>query len=166
MCQIVLHTYTLKCTHTHTHSLSYLNPLNAKLNLICHLLALLGAHHILHISRIRVKCLQPAIFHILQQSAHLSQPYSMSCTMHKHQIHQLLQCIGWNSQAPSCNWNTQKTYIYTSSTQFAKHQHISEGGSALHGPHILRSIIFVLHLMTDACVLVTKTRQCKNEEAQ
>jgi len=32
-----------------------LNPLNAKLNPICHLLALLGAHPILHVSRIRVK---------------------------------------------------------------------------------------------------------------
>jgi len=32
-----------------------LNSLNAELNPICHLLALLGAHHILHISRIRVK---------------------------------------------------------------------------------------------------------------
>jgi len=31
------------------------NPLNAKLNPICHLLALLGAHHIFHVSRIRVK---------------------------------------------------------------------------------------------------------------
>ena len=31
-----------------------INPLNAELNLICHLLALLGAHPILHISRIRV----------------------------------------------------------------------------------------------------------------
>ena len=31
------------------------NPLNAELNLICHLLALLGAHHILHVSKIRVK---------------------------------------------------------------------------------------------------------------
>ena len=30
------------------------NPLNAKLNPICHLLALLGAHDILHVSRIRV----------------------------------------------------------------------------------------------------------------
>jgi len=30
------------------------NPLNTKLNPICHLLALFGAHHILHISRIRV----------------------------------------------------------------------------------------------------------------
>jgi hypothetical protein len=32
-----------------------LNPLNAELNPFCHLLALLGAHHILHVSRIRVK---------------------------------------------------------------------------------------------------------------
>jgi len=32
-----------------------LNPLNAALNPTCHLLALLGAHHILHVSRIRVK---------------------------------------------------------------------------------------------------------------
>jgi len=31
------------------------NPFNAELNSICHLLALLGAHHILHVSRIRVK---------------------------------------------------------------------------------------------------------------
>jgi hypothetical protein len=33
----------------------FFNPLNAELNPICHLLTLLGAHHILHISRIRVK---------------------------------------------------------------------------------------------------------------
>jgi hypothetical protein len=32
-----------------------LNLLNTELNSICHLLALLGAHHILHVSRIRVK---------------------------------------------------------------------------------------------------------------
>jgi hypothetical protein len=32
----------------------FLNPLNAELNPICHLLALLGAHHILHVGRIRV----------------------------------------------------------------------------------------------------------------
>jgi hypothetical protein len=32
-----------------------LNPLNAKLNPICHLLALLGAHPILYVSKIRVK---------------------------------------------------------------------------------------------------------------
>jgi hypothetical protein len=33
----------------------HFNPLNAKLNPICHLLALLGAHHIFHVSRVRVK---------------------------------------------------------------------------------------------------------------
>jgi len=33
-------------------------PLNAELHPICHLLALLGAHHILHVSRIRAaKCM-------------------------------------------------------------------------------------------------------------
>jgi hypothetical protein len=31
-----------------------INPLNAKLNPICHLLALLGAHLIFHVSRVRV----------------------------------------------------------------------------------------------------------------
>ena len=35
----------------------YLNTLNAELNPICYLLALLGAHHFLHVSRIRVKSL-------------------------------------------------------------------------------------------------------------
>jgi hypothetical protein len=34
----------------------FINPLNGELNPICHLLALLGAHHILHISRIRINC--------------------------------------------------------------------------------------------------------------
>ena len=32
-----------------------LKPLNAELNPICHLLELLGTHHILHVFRIRVK---------------------------------------------------------------------------------------------------------------
>ena len=36
------------------HNTQYINPLNAELNPICHLLALLGAHHILHVSRVRV----------------------------------------------------------------------------------------------------------------
>ena len=31
------------------------NPLNAELNPICHLLVLVGAHHILHVSGVRVK---------------------------------------------------------------------------------------------------------------
>jgi len=35
----------------------YFNPLNPELNPICYLLALLGAHHFLHVSRIRIKSL-------------------------------------------------------------------------------------------------------------
>ena len=35
--------------------LKHFNPLNAELNPICHLLALLGAHHILHVSTLWVK---------------------------------------------------------------------------------------------------------------
>jgi len=38
--------------------LADINPLNAELNPICHLLALLGAHHFLDASRIKVKTKQ------------------------------------------------------------------------------------------------------------
>jgi hypothetical protein len=44
--------------HVSTHKSHYqavFNPLNAELNPICHLLALLGAHLIFHVSSIRVK---------------------------------------------------------------------------------------------------------------
>ena len=34
--------------------ITLINPLNTKLNPICHLLALLGTHHILHVSSMRV----------------------------------------------------------------------------------------------------------------
>jgi len=33
----------------------HINPIHAELNPTCHFLALLGAHHILHVSRTRVK---------------------------------------------------------------------------------------------------------------
>ena len=39
----------------HSTLCALLNPFNAKLNPICHLLALLGAHHIFHVSGLRVK---------------------------------------------------------------------------------------------------------------
>ena len=59
------HTHTHTHIHTHTHTLQnnikptrvQINPLNPELNPICYLLALLGAHHFLHVSRIRVKLL-------------------------------------------------------------------------------------------------------------
>jgi len=39
-----------------------INPLNAELNLICHLLALLGAHHIFHVSVLRVNTASGIVF--------------------------------------------------------------------------------------------------------
>jgi len=39
---------------TFTDISNWFNPLNAELNPICYLLALFGAHHFLHVSRIRV----------------------------------------------------------------------------------------------------------------
>ena len=44
------------------------NPLNPELNPICYLLALLGAHHFLHVSRIRVKLLT---FRLLMSYIHI-----------------------------------------------------------------------------------------------
>jgi len=38
-------------------TLNSVNPLKPELNPICYLLALLGAHHFLHVSKIRVKLL-------------------------------------------------------------------------------------------------------------
>ena len=39
----------------HRSSGLFINPLNAELNPICHLLALAGAHHFVHVSRLSVK---------------------------------------------------------------------------------------------------------------
>ena len=47
-----------------------INPLNAKLNPICLLLALLRDHHILHVSRVRVKVRKSLHHHAIQ----ISQP--------------------------------------------------------------------------------------------
>ena len=48
---------TTNNTATTTLQPEAVNPLNAELNPICYLLALLGAHHFLHVSRIWVKSL-------------------------------------------------------------------------------------------------------------
>jgi len=46
--------FTLKYTIILLLHVSVFNPLNTELNPICHLLALLGAHHIFHVSGLRV----------------------------------------------------------------------------------------------------------------
>jgi len=50
------------------------NPLNPELNPICYLLALLGAHHFLHVSRIRVKLLT---FRLLMSYIYMEHPFLM-----------------------------------------------------------------------------------------
>ena len=47
----------IKVTCKNKHRSSLINPLKAELNPICYFLALLGAYHFLHVSRIRVKSL-------------------------------------------------------------------------------------------------------------
>jgi len=53
----LLHIVVVDLKFNKSESFSVINPLNAELNPICCLLALLGAHHFLHVSRIRVKSL-------------------------------------------------------------------------------------------------------------
>jgi len=50
------------------------NPLNPKLYPICYLLALLGAHHFLHVSRIKVKLLT---FRRLMSYIYMEHPFLM-----------------------------------------------------------------------------------------
>ena len=52
----ILAATTRNCNHTEVTSFTF-NPLNPELNPICYLLALLGDHHFLHVSRMRVKLL-------------------------------------------------------------------------------------------------------------
>ena len=52
--QLPLNFNKTKYVHFTTKRNMTVNPLNAKLNPICHLLALLGAHHILNVSRIMI----------------------------------------------------------------------------------------------------------------
>jgi len=48
-------TVTVPNEYRYDYLKNWLNPLNAVLNPICHMPALLGAHHILHVSSIEVK---------------------------------------------------------------------------------------------------------------
>ena len=56
---MILNSYIVPFTNDrlYNNSVYVFNPLNPELNPICYLLALLGAHHFLHVSRIRVKSL-------------------------------------------------------------------------------------------------------------
>jgi len=56
------------------HRVLTFNPLNAELNPICYLLAILGAHHFLHVSRIRVKLLT---LRLLMSYIYMEHPFLM-----------------------------------------------------------------------------------------
>jgi hypothetical protein len=55
-------------------------PLNTELNPICPLLALLGAHHILHFSRIRIKRLRCKIYHSFPSIAQIENEWICTIT--------------------------------------------------------------------------------------
>ena len=93
--------YSPICNRTYSlrHIITRFNPLNPELNPICYLLALLGAHHILHVSRIRVKCL--LTFNVLESLQILppsiySLAYNLLCLnpeySHDHMMDGLTQC--------------------------------------------------------------------------
>ena len=70
------------------------NPLNTQLNPICYLLALLGAHHILYVSRIRVKAFTEN-WHIIQHFAALVIKRSKNwiCEWCEHESFYFLLCL-------------------------------------------------------------------------
>jgi hypothetical protein len=55
-----------------------INPLNTKLNPFYHLLALLGAHHILHISRVRVNASKAKYMNMNRNMTNLEQDVTMN----------------------------------------------------------------------------------------
>ena len=61
---------------------AYFNPLNPELNPICYLLALLGAHHFLHVSRIRVKYIYIYIYIYIYGAPILDVSRSHTTTQH------------------------------------------------------------------------------------
>jgi len=106
-----------------------INPLNAELNPICHFLALLGAHHILHVSRIRVNkinayesnrlssdpgsvCWDPAPRHHRNQNWGPSGYPSIDSRLLEYIIRSK---TGWNMRlTPLCNNTIQNSYCFTS----------------------------------------------------
>jgi hypothetical protein len=81
------------------------NPLNAELNPICHLLALLGAHPIIHVSRIRVVLLRnrKVIFVLVKQRSDLISSPERNKWPYFLMIRISDPTLLWNRQASVCN---------------------------------------------------------------
>ena len=87
----------------------YFNPLNAELNPICHLLALLEAHYILHVSRIRVNrltlyvtCAYNSQFYLKSLCGFNTQTDSLMVMMMMMMM--MMMLTHWNMQ----EWNKEK----------------------------------------------------------
>jgi len=93
------------------------NPLNAELNPICHLPALLGTHHILHVSRIRVKLISIPTHGMKLGEVNCSKKVQY-CTKHwivwGHAVAQLVEAlryklVGLGFDSRWCHWNFSLT---------------------------------------------------------
>jgi len=105
------------CSQIHTKHVNTLNLLNAELNPTCHLLALLGAHHILHVSRTRVNvtylfiysvqlCSTPILFAATAQSWYLRRYMFRQPVVAVIMIHKQRSVCQWKAQPSSvqCYW--------------------------------------------------------------
>jgi len=107
---------TCECSSGTKFITNKINPLNAELNPICHLLALLGAHHIFHVSGLRVKIkfnkIQSVVtrlgfsFHTLSSTVYqlhpvISLPVEM-CSHHNAQFHVLTFTMRYLSGTTWC----------------------------------------------------------------
>jgi len=108
-----------------------LNPLNTKLNPICHLLALLGAHHILHISRIRVKKVRFLTCFVVLSTTVLKWHHNIAhswapCSIHNFTIGKttwicIFRIILWVSHAEACLFSKE---VYRNSNLSYSHTNI------------------------------------------
>ena len=71
---LFIETRILSCVRAGQAVCPLINPLKPELYSMCYLLALLGAHHFLHVSRIRVKLLT---FRLLMSYIYMEHPFLM-----------------------------------------------------------------------------------------
>ena len=74
----------------------WFNPLNAELNPICHLLALLGDHHIFHFSGLRVKFVRRLFMCVCVWSEFVTTNWTETCSLIFNIYYQYLLCYWLN----------------------------------------------------------------------
>ena len=109
-----------------------INPLNAKLYHICHLLVLLGAHHILHVSRIRVKLVTWNNFILwctIRRTSYwfiskvLARINKLICKLHDYTVHQQYWTLFYY----------QLTHTTLKNVELLKHSKISKNAPTCFG---------------------------------